>query len=560
MYMSSSGGRNRTSPVSRWQLKPHHQIVVVAMIALVAFAIVGTVNALGLSKIDRVSSAGERDTEVGDALTRTIVLYRSVNAEVDEVFGADPGATRTAAILDLAAKSGLADQAWVAYKQSATGVSGETELRRTAELAAGRRSALVAPVSEGWTPVVGAADKAALNGATQIGALETLRSHYLNKQTADSRVTVTAIDKSRRGLAITTGAELFFLIAGSTITFVSVRRRYRYFHTLEAARAVEAARNELETRVARALEMVSNEEGAYTRVSRAIAEVAPDRRAQVLVADSSRAHLRQAVSLNLPSANSGCAVGTPQECPAITRGQTQMFGDSEALDACPYLAERADGQCSAACVPLSAGGKGIGVVHLIGTVGEAPAQETVTRLEVIAQKAGDRIGMLRAFSRSETEARTDQLTGLLNRRSLEDEVRRLSDSAQSYTVAYGDLDHFKELNDVYGHDAGDRALRLFSRVLRDSVRPRDIPARFGGEEFVVVLPDCSVSDATQVLERVRESLQRAQSAAAGPPFTVSFGLSDATADSTFDELLQSADRALARAKSQGRDRIIATSS
>ena len=72
---------------------------------------------------------------------------------------------------------------------------------------------------------------------------------------------------------------------------------------------------------------------------------------------------------------------------------------------------------------------------------------------------------------------------------------QLTTDARPYIVAYGDLDHFKQLNDVYGHDAGDRALRLFARVVRDSLRPNDIPARYGGEEFVLVIPECTVADA-----------------------------------------------------------------
>jgi diguanylate cyclase (GGDEF)-like protein len=263
------------------------------------------------------------------------------------------------------------------------------------------------------------------------------------------------------------------------------------------------------------------------------------------------------LALNLPTENSGCPVGTPRDCPAITRGQTQHFTDSDALDACPQLVDRPDGACSATCVPLSIGGKSIGVLHVIDAPRRSIDAETGTRLELISRKAGDRIGMLRAFNRSETEARSDQLTGLLNRRSLEDEVRRVVESGEPYAVAYGDLDHFKQLNDVYGHDTGDRALRLFSRVLRDSVRPRDIPARYGGEEFVVVLPDCTLTNATQVLERVRENLARAQSDASVPQFTVSFGLSDSDSGARFEDVLKSADGKLSEAKAQGRDRVVA---
>ena len=120
----------------------------------------------------------------------------------------------------------------------------------------------------------------------------------------------------------------------------------------------------------------------------------------------------------------------------------------------------------------------------------------------------------------------------------------------------GDLDHFKTLNDTHGHEAGDQALRLFSRVLRDSIRPNDLAARYGGEEFVVLLPDCNVESATIVLERVRERLALALTAGRVPAFTASFGIASSSDADTFDEVLAVADRALLSAKAAGRNRVI----
>ncbi len=185
-----------------------------------------------------------------------------------------------------------------------------------------------------------------------------------------------------------------------------------------------------------------------------------------------------------------------------------------------------------------------------------PEEQVVGKVELVARKAGERIGMLRAFTRSETQAHTDPLTGLMNRRSLESEIRALSDDGRSYVAAYGDLDHFKQLNDVYGHDAGDQALRLFARVLRDAVRPKDFTARYGGEEFVVVLPDCSVEDAFIVVDRIRERLVLAQVSASGPRFTASFGIAVSRPEQTFSQTLEVADAALLEAKASGRDRVI----
>ena len=147
----------------------------------------------------------------------------------------------------------------------------------------------------------------------------------------------------------------------------------------------------------------------------------------------------------------------------------------------------------------------------------------------------------------------------MTRRSLESGVRKLHDTGTTYAVAYGDLDHFKELNDVFGHATGDRALRTFSHVLRDSLRPGDIACRYGGEEFVIVLPECPADEARLVLERVRLRMADRIVMAELPTFTVSFGLATSEQAANFDEVVSLADAALLDAKAGGRDLIVVSS-
>ena len=123
----------------------------------------------------------------------------------------------------------------------------------------------------------------------------------------------------------------------------------------------------------------------------------------------------------------------------------------------------------------------------------------------------------------------------------------------AYSVAYGDLDDFKKLNDVFGHDAGDRSLRTFAQVLRDALRPSDIPCRYGGEEFVVVLPACPISEAVTVLERVREQTALRLTSGRLPSFTMSFGVASSDQAGDFEQVVALADGALLRAKGAGRD-------
>jgi diguanylate cyclase (GGDEF)-like protein len=124
---------------------------------------------------------------------------------------------------------------------------------------------------------------------------------------------------------------------------------------------------------------------------------------------------------------------------------------------------------------------------------------------------------------------------------------------QTFALALGDLDQFKQLNDTHGHEAGDRALRVFARVLRETMRDHDLVARYGGEEFAFALPGLDEERAASVLERVRSALVSACNG--GPVFTASFGITDSTRGTSLDELLRIADDGLYRAKQGGRDRI-----
>ncbi|MCA9573626.1 MAG: GGDEF domain-containing protein, partial [Myxococcales bacterium] len=158
---------------------------------------------------------------------------------------------------------------------------------------------------------------------------------------------------------------------------------------------------------------------------------------------------------------------------------------------------------------------------------------------------------------TQLQAATDSLTGLLNRRSLENKVRVLRAAGTPLTIAIADLDHFKQLNDTHGHETGDRALRLFAHVLESSLRSEDVVARYGGEEFVVVLPACSAPRAKVALDDAREAVEAAAAAAGLPAFTASFGIVEAADDDgDLSEVLARADTALFRAKRAGRNRVV----
>jgi diguanylate cyclase (GGDEF)-like protein len=171
--------------------------------------------------------------------------------------------------------------------------------------------------------------------------------------------------------------------------------------------------------------------------------------------------------------------------------------------------------------------------------------------------------LARANTQLEELAVTDPLTALRNRRFLYQELEREFNRARRYghplAVMMLDLDHFKRVNDGYGHQMGDRVLQLMGDVLRSSTRNTDLLGRFGGEEFMVIAPETGFDVVEIVAERIRTNIKQRSLAAGGgiPPVTASIGVATTEhpeAGST-DELVRQADEALYRAKREGRDRV-----
>lgn len=174
---------------------------------------------------------------------------------------------------------------------------------------------------------------------------------------------------------------------------------------------------------------------------------------------------------------------------------------------------------------------------------------------------------LRASVRQTIElAVTDGLTGLHNRRYLDNHLKTLFNRAAArsrpLSLCITDIDRFKTVNDTYGHDAGDEVLREFARRIRSTVRGADLACRYGGEEFVVVMPDTDAASAAAVAERLRGIIEAtAFPLPSGEKLfvTASLGISTFSPSiETPEQLLKSADQALYRAKTEGRNRVVAS--
>jgi len=156
---------------------------------------------------------------------------------------------------------------------------------------------------------------------------------------------------------------------------------------------------------------------------------------------------------------------------------------------------------------------------------------------------------------------TDVLTGVGNRRQFEEGIRiemaRAIREKKSLGIVMADLDHFKAVNDTYGHDAGDRVLESFGKLIRDSIRPFDLPARFGGEEFIILMPGAGVHDAAQLAERIRTSLETLEIASCPFKLTASFGVTELQKEDSTESILRRVDSALYQAKEAGRNKVTA---
>ena len=230
------------------------------------------------------------------------------------------------------------------------------------------------------------------------------------------------------------------------------------------------------------------------------------------------------------------------------------------------LDEATTGAGSLLAVPLRARNRTLGALLLTGPQGAFDASSRRV-LEILANQAAATLSLIKDRERQRQLAVRDGLTGLYNRRAFNE----LLSSAIANEDRRGegrlglvllDIDHFKKLNDTYGHPAGDAALRSLARLLAQHLRKGDHAARYGGEEFVVILPGSDEDRSTQAAERLRAALAKHRFVHEGAriPLSASFGVAVWPADGKQPEaLLASADRALYAAKQSGRNRVCAAS-
>jgi diguanylate cyclase (GGDEF)-like protein len=184
----------------------------------------------------------------------------------------------------------------------------------------------------------------------------------------------------------------------------------------------------------------------------------------------------------------------------------------------------------------------------------------LTVIDITVLKTNERT-LRQARDAALLSAETDVLTGLYNRRyvmaKLAESIEHSCLSCNPMSLALIDLDHFKSINDNYGHDIGDQVLQHFAETGKRSIRRGDLLARVGGEEFLLVMPIAQIRDAVNVLERLRDRIARSRPIEGRPlHYTMSTGIVELNHGDSPEQLFQRADRALYRAKQAGRNRVV----
>ncbi|MGO4739007.1 diguanylate cyclase [Bosea sp. 2KB_26] len=254
----------------------------------------------------------------------------------------------------------------------------------------------------------------------------------------------------------------------------------------------------------------------------------------------------------------------PDECWALRRGQTFPLSEASRGLSCGHVAAC----CSAppsnvVCQPLIAQNNLLGLLYR--ETGKAAIDGSAQQLAtMLAEQVSLAIANIELREQLRSQALRDPLTGLHNRRFLEDalsrEIARSARSGKPLSLAILDLDHFKRINDTYSHEAGDAVLRDIGEILRKTTRKSDIVGRFGGEEFLLLLPEAGLDVATKRIGEVLDAVRGMRVTWSGEPLngiTASIGLAVLPMhDSQGDGLIAAADAALYQAKRQGRDRLV----
>jgi diguanylate cyclase (GGDEF)-like protein/PAS domain S-box-containing protein len=266
--------------------------------------------------------------------------------------------------------------------------------------------------------------------------------------------------------------------------------------------------------------------------------------------------------------NTEDTIFTPDACWGLRRGRTYVVDNIETGPICPHLKHTLTSPYL--CLPLMAKGDILGLLHLMNDfnikdsaqgMGLADLREMADTLSEYLSLSLANVKLSESLSMQSIQ---DPQSGLYNRRfmeeSLQREILRAMRKQTQIGIIMADLDHFKKFNDVCGHAAGDKIISQLGKLLKEKFRGSDIACRYGGEEFLVILPESSLEDTIKRAESLREDVKKMELVFQGKilgSITISLGVAAYPVSGTkIEELLRVADTALYKAKQEGRDRVV----
>ncbi|MBI2809451.1 MAG: PAS domain S-box protein [Candidatus Melainabacteria bacterium] len=316
-----------------------------------------------------------------------------------------------------------------------------------------------------------------------------------------------------------------------------------------------ATQMELMTQMGEYLQICNSDKEAHEIVAQFATKLFPQASGALFTFNESQTWLDKMATWGNPATDTKGFF--PDDCWSIRRGQPHLFSDTNPSPRCAHVSPDVK---NCLCLPLVLLGEIFGVMHVQWNAStfDKDDEKLVTRLTVDAALA---LANLKLRQRLKELSLHDPLTGLFNRRYMEEffsqELGRSRRNSTQLSVIMIDIDHFKNFNDTFGHEAGDAVLHELGRLLKGQLRESDVTCRFGGEEFVLLLSESPIEVARQRAEKLRQEVKLMRVKVGDkqlPEINISLGLAAFPIHGqSMDEIIKAADRALYQAKEKGRD-------
>ncbi len=508
---------------------------------------------LGLATMTGIAVAGLNNTAAeSDAINTDEVAHATLAAQfalaVDRAFVTG----RTLALVEF--NSSMSAEL---YQEQIPRVEALLVDLRRIETEDGGERERVARLVNGWTAMRALLTDPGLTSPENTELIEELRQQYETfNRDAEAMVRSEAADAGLRNQATSDAVDgVKWQLIGTAGLTLALLAGLGFVGNQRMRREIEPMKDQAE--FADTLQLTETEEGAHGLLQRRLLRVVPDGAVAILNRNNSANRLEAMTDLSDdPALAERLEAAEPRSCLAIRSARAHDEDAREpGLITCDVCSP-----CAAfsTCRPLTVGGEVIGSV-LVSTPHRAdPRQRRMVR-DSVAQ-AAPVLANLRNLAIAQLRASTDALTGLPNKRSVADNLKRMfaqaSRTASPMAVVMLDLDHFKAINDRFGHPAGDQVLASVGTVMRATMREGDFAGRNGGEEFAVILPDTDAAGGAAVAEKLRKAIADVVVPGVDVEITASLGVAAYPEHALSPERLERlADAALYVAKRLGRNRV-----